>query len=109
MGTEYIIATASLSVFVLLLLIYAITSYRIRVSEWTRQQNIEKSLENPVKMEYDFVAYDEETERLLSGNGRTEGQLTFDDVLGGNNAGSDIFAKIDIEGFEEITGNYRPE
>lgn len=109
METEYLVATISLSLFVVLLLIYAVVSYRIRATEWARQQKIEQSLEHPVKMEYDFVAYDEETEKILAGNIRSEGQLTIEDVLGGDSAGTELFAKIDNEGLEEITGKYSPE
>lgn len=109
MEIKYIVAITTLCLFVVILLIVAIITYHRKKEEWDRQIAIEKSLENPRKMEYDFAVYDEETERLLARGGKNDGQLTIDDVIGKARDNVDIFGKIKTEGVEEITGNYRPE
>lgn len=67
---------------------------------------------NTPKLDYDFAVYDEEVRRKLEGNKITEGQLTIDDVMQATSTpASDetVFASVDVENVEEITGNYQPE
>lgn len=86
-----------------------------KIDKLNRQRlNEAYSDKNITKMEYDLAFYDEETLRLL---GRaTEGQVTIDEVLTVDGATVDaatkktddaIFNKIENEGVEEITGNYK--
>lgn len=109
MEVKYIVALSVLGAFVLLLLIAAIVFYRRDKSEWLRQLKLEEMYSGDIaKMEYDFAIYDKETERLLEKRNRS-GQITFDDVLPEPRESGDLFGKIDSDGFEEITGNYKPE
>lgn len=84
-----------------------------------KEEEAKKVLENAyadknlAKMEYDIAFYDEETYRLMRGNS----QVTMDEIISDNasEAGADnqpsaegaIFAKIDSEGVEEITGRFK--
>ncbi|MDE6613436.1 MAG: hypothetical protein K2K28_02660, partial [Clostridia bacterium] len=101
-------------VFLILLFSFFIV-YTVRRSNYKKFQ---KQLDevylggNLAKMEYDFAGYDEETEKILARlNTDTEKQVTIDDVLSDNKASvpEEVFAKIDSEGLEEITGKYKPE
>ena len=114
MNPEYIIAIVTGGVFLILLLSFVIV-YGVRRSN---HKKFQKQLDeaylggNLAKMEYDFAAYDEETEKILERlSAGAEKQVTIDDVLSDNKSAlpEDVFAKIDTEGLEEITGNYKPE
>lgn len=110
METQYIIAIVAGGLFLLSLFIYSILNAKRRKHEYRLRTRLDEAYsdENLVKMEYDFAVYDEETERLLeSGKGGMEKQMTLDDVL--PEGKSEVFAKIDTEGMEEITGNYNPD
>lgn len=69
---------------------------------------------NLQKMEYDHAFYDEDARGLVYSG---EGQVTIDELIGseatnrdrgGRQAEDLIFAKIENEGVEEITGNFKP-
>lgn len=92
----------------------------LTVKRRRKEEEAEKVLENAyadknlAKMEYDIAFYDEETYRLMRGNS----QVTMDEIISDNassEAGADnqpsaegaIFAKIDSEGVEEITGRFK--
>lgn len=114
METKYVIAIVAASIFLLLLLIFLL-SYLLRLKkDKEKQAELDKFYLGPnlTKMEYDFSAYDEETERLLDRfNSNPEKQVTIDDVLKENKpaAQEDSFQKLESEGMEEITGNYKPD
>lgn len=107
MATEYIVAMTSLILFVILLLISAYIVYRRKTAEYEQRLLIEKmySPNNIVKMEYDFVVYDKETERIIANRGNTVDQLTIAEIVGDD----ELFGKMEGEGVEEITGNYIPD
>ena len=74
-----------------------------------RQMYVDKSAP---KLDYDFAVYDEEVKRKLAGNKNTDGQLTIDDVMQASSApvpDETVFASVEVENVEEITGNYQPE
>lgn len=98
---------SALGVFVLLLLISAIAAYRRRTAEFESRKLIEKmySSDKIKKMEYDFVVYDKETERIIANNEHIGSQMTIEEIVGDGR----LFDKIESEGIEEITGNYKPE
>ena len=67
---------------------------------------------NAPKLDYDFAGYDEEVRRKLQATGGEGGQLTIDDIMqSGSLSAQDeaVFAPVDVENVEEITGNYQPE
>ena len=67
---------------------------------------------NAPKLDYDFAGYDEEVRRKLQANDAEGGQLTIDDLMQSSSiSASDetVFASVDVENVEEITGNYQPE
>ncbi len=109
MDVKYIYALVALSLFVLLLIIAAVTFYKRDKAEWIRRLKFEDMYAgNIAKMEYDFAIYDRETELLLERRNHS-GQITLEDVLPEARESQDIFGKIDSDGVEEITGNYKPE
>jgi len=119
MTLEQIILIASAGVFVFLLLILIITSL-VRKNKLKKAQEELYALyrgDKLAKMEYDLASYDEETYRLLNGN-KAATQVTLEDIMGdgldtpaNNQAMIDetLFDKIEIDGLEELTGNYVPE
>lgn len=110
----YVITIVACSIFLLLLLIflcmYIVTHKRFReVQNELRRMYADKSAP---KLDYDFAVYDEEVKRKLEGNQVADGQLTIDDVMqaGGSSASDEtVFASVNVENVEEITGNYQPE
>lgn len=106
MEAKYIVAIVACAVFIILLLVYAVISYRTRCEDAERRRVLKEMYTDPAKMEYDFAVYDEETQRRLAHDDASVSQLTIDDIIG---EGVDIFGKIDSDGLEEITGNYIPE
>ncbi len=101
---ENIITLSILGVFVLVLLAFLIV-YICSVNRNAKQMRelqmmyIDKNL---VKMDYDFAIYDDEAE--------TSESVVADVAESGEEASDDVvFGKVDTEGLEEITGNYKPE
>lgn len=113
MEIPYIVALTVGALFVLLFIIYLVLTARLSVQEEERRKLMEKMYLNAgsIRMDYDFASYDEETEKLLEGMQKEEGQLTIDEVITSvAPAVEDVmFAKVDKEEPEEITGNYKPE
>ncbi|MGN0814069.1 MAG: hypothetical protein ACI4MH_02410 [Candidatus Coproplasma sp.] len=112
----YIIMICSGGVFLILLtayILYYAKQRKIKLNE--RQRLLEAYSDDKItKMEYDLAFYDEETRRLLGG--ATEGQVTIEDILSSEKSSIEeatkktdeaIFNKIENEGVEEITGNFK--
>ena len=109
MESQYIVAIISGSVFLIILLVYIIlivVRSKKALKEKARISEI-YSDESLAKMEYDFAVYDEESSELLGEQAKREGHTTIDEEL--DSPQEEVFAKIDSEGIEEITGNYHPE
>ena len=89
-------------VFVLMLMASILFYFHTRSIEEEKSGNIAEMYNDPnlAKMEYDLANYDEETKRILAGGGMDDGQLSIEDILDGSD---------EIEGLEEITGNYKPD
>ena len=66
---------------------------------------------NLVKMEYDFLVYDEETEKIFTAQMERSSQMSFNDVDPSSMPASDgaIFQTVDTDGLEEIVGTYKPD
>ncbi|MCI8734566.1 MAG: hypothetical protein HFE40_03320 [Clostridia bacterium] len=113
MDAKYIVVIACGSLFLLLFLVYIILSVRRKKREAQNKQRLEQmySDKNLVKMEYDFVVYDEETEKLVASKTQEDGQMSISDIDPTAMPVSDnaVFQKVDTEGLEEIVGNYKPE
>lgn len=112
MDPKYIVAIVAGGVFLVLFIVFIIVSAYRRKIEARLQARIAKeySDENLAKMEYDFAVYDEETVKLLSGAAEIPvTQVSIYDVLSEDLAQpEEVFGKIESEGMEEITGNYKP-
>ena len=110
----YILSIAAGSLFVILLLVF-LCMYINDVRKTTAKQNELRKMysdKNTPKMDYDFAVYDEEVKRKLQSGVTEDGQLTIDDVMRAHNTqASDetVFASVELEEVEEITGNYQPE
>lgn len=113
MEIPYLVALIVGTLFIVLFIIYIVLAARLKVREDERRKLMEKSYlnANSLKIDYDFASYDEETEKLLKGMQKEEGQLTIDEVITSvAPAVEDVmFTKVDKEEPEEITGNYKPE
>ena len=113
MEVKYLIAIVSGSLFLLLFLIYIICAARRKKLEANQRQRLEQMYadKNLVKMEYDFVVYDEETEKLVATKLQESGQMSFNDIDPSAMPSSDdaVFQTVDTDGIEEIVGNYKPE
>lgn len=102
------------SIFLLLLVIFLCLYFsnnkkRRQLQNELRNMYIDK---NAPKLDYDCAVYDEEVKRKLEGSKITDGQLTIDDVMQSvSTPASDetVFASVEVENVEEITGNYQPE
>ena len=109
MEPQYIVAIVCGSVFLILLFVYII----LRVIKNKRELKAKAQLsevyndEALAKMEYDFAVYDEESSELLGEQTKREGHTTIDEEL--DVPPEEVIAKVDSEGMEEITGNYKPE
>lgn len=117
MSLLYIVSIVVGGIFGLMILIcIALTAIREQKNE-TRMAAIEKMYASPDlnKMEYDTAFYDDEIADLLFGSQPVEKQVTIEDVLTEKNSVNQtaqqesVFSKIDVEGLEEITGNYNPD
>ncbi|MDE7453621.1 MAG: hypothetical protein K2N22_04355 [Clostridia bacterium] len=109
MEPQYIVAIIAGSIFLVLILVYIILKIirdkralkeRARISEVYSDENL-------AKMDYDFAVYDEELSELLGEGAKREGHTTIDEEL--DTPLEEVFAKVDSEGMEEITGNYQPK
>ena len=113
MELDYLVAIVVGGVFVLFFLIFLVlAAYREQKHE-ERMALIEKTYASPelLKMEYDTAFYDDEVADKLFGGNRVETQVTIEDVLTDKSLNQSlqqesVFSKIDVEGLEEITGNY---
>lgn len=114
MDLIYIIMIAVGGLFLILLLIFVcmyINDKRKQNAKMTELHNMYEDKNSP-KMDYDFALYDEEAERMLSKGALKEGQLTIDDVMNVNSGvmpDETVFASVEKEGVEEITGSYNPD
>ena len=104
MLVEYIIAIVCGSVFAVLLIaniiVYVLNAKKqARLFEELKKMYADKNL---VKMTYDFVSYDEETEEHVAGEDAEDEIQAVEDE-------ESSFNQLVIEGLEEITGDYKPE
>ena len=111
MEPKYIISVVALGLFFVLFLIFFLMLARhrkmeARLQEWLYSVYSDKNLVK--KMDYDTAAVDEELSALAEKRSAEIGsaskkseevQLKIEDAFG----------KIEIEGIEEITGNYNPQ
>lgn len=127
MQTIYIVMIFAASLFAVLLLAYIIYACYTKRLNSRKLAELEKAYsdKNLAKMEYDVAVYDEETRNILDPKPVT--QVTMDEVIKKDKADSDddkksddsgnkeqqsdgeeaIFSKVDNEGMEEITGNFK--
>lgn len=108
--------------FALLLLAYFLKADAAKKFEQRKREDLQKAYadKNLAKMEYDVAVYDEETRKLM--NPKTDSQVTMDEVVKTSSeedekkpepeekklsAGEILFGKVDGEGMEEITGNFK--
>ncbi len=107
--------------FALLLLAYFMNADAAKKNARRKSEELEKAYsdKNLAKMEYDVAVYDDETRKLMD-RSRSEAQVTIDDVIVDEkksaapsaddvkpSAGEILFGKVDGEGVEEITGNFK--
>ncbi len=114
MELKYIVAIAAGGLFLLLFLINLLVAAHRRKVERQLQDHLDEvySDKNLAKMEYDSAVYDEETAKMIAKHRQEdEKQVTIYDVLtdGKLTPPEEVFGKIENEGMEEITGNYKPE
>ncbi|MGN0818432.1 MAG: hypothetical protein ACI4L9_05615 [Candidatus Coproplasma sp.] len=116
MEPVYIVMICAGGVFLILLLAYFLVYTKQKKIKLRESQKLLEAYSNGkiTKMDYDLAFYDEETRKLLGG--ATEGQVTIEDILSSDSASVEevtkktdeaIFNKIENEGVEEITGNYK--
>ncbi|MCD8308741.1 MAG: hypothetical protein LUD19_02715 [Clostridia bacterium] len=103
-------------VFILLLFYLANLIKRCKAARELKEELDETYTDpNIAKMEYDIAYYDEDIQsRINAMNIKTDKQVTIEEVIHGEEQAvppeeDALFAKIDDEGMEEISGNYRPE
>lgn len=108
MEPQYIVAIVSGGIFLILILTYIILRVIRDKKELREKARISQIYNDEAleKMEYDFAMYDEESSEILSEQSRREG---YTDVNEEPVQHEEVFAKVDSEGMEEITGNYKPE
>lgn len=127
MQTIYIVFICAASLFVVLFLVYVIRACIARRNYLIRQRNIKQAYSdsNLAKMEYDVAVYDDEINNADSSDTKdkttSEGKEAdvnkedkSDDSAesqSDDSADSDeteaLFEKVDNEGMEEITGNFK--
>ncbi|MCH5147867.1 MAG: hypothetical protein J1G05_00700 [Clostridiales bacterium] len=108
----YIVTIVASSIFLLLLIIFMCMFIVNNKKQRELQNELRKMYvdKNAPKLDYDCAVYDEEVKRKLESN--TDGQLTIDDVIqstGTPTSDETVFASVEVENVEEITGNYQPE
>ncbi len=113
MDVKYIIAIAAGSLFLLLLFIFIIVVAEKKKKQNLLRQRFEQMYadKNLVKMEYDFLVYDEETEKLVAAQAESTSQMTFSDIdpSAMPDSSEAIFQTVDTDGLEEIVGSYKPD
>lgn len=113
MQVEYIVAICAGSVFLLLFLVFIILSAQRKKKAKLLSLRLEQMYadKNLVKMEYDFLVYDEETEKIITDRSDNGGQMSIADIdpTAIPESDDDIFQTVDTEGLEEIVGHYKPE
>ncbi|MDE7082318.1 MAG: hypothetical protein K2O89_01275 [Clostridia bacterium] len=113
MEAKYIVAIVAGALFLLLLLIFIILAADKKKKYKLQRQRLEQMYadKNLVKMEYDFLVYDEETEKIFAAQMERSNQMTFSDIDPSSMpaAGGAIFQTVDTDGLEEIVGTYKPE
>lgn len=102
------------SVFLLLFLIFLILSAQTRKKLKLQRLRLEQMYadKNLVKMYYDFLVYDEETENIIfTAQMERSSQMGFGDADSDSIPASQgsIFQTVDTDGLEEIVGNYKPD
>jgi Ca2+/Na+ antiporter len=117
METVYIMMICAAVIFILLIVAYILFSMQLKKAEQDKEQMLEEyySAPNIPKMEYDLAFYDEDNGKSPTDDKAADEQVTVEEVIE-NPAGSEqssqnqndaIFAKIDKEGVEEITGTFK--
>ena len=113
MDVKFIVAIAAGSLFLLLFLIFIIVSAQTKKRLKLQRQRLEQMYadKNLVKMEYDFLVYDEETEKIFAAQMEHSSQMSFNDVDPSSMPATEgsIFQTVDTDGLEEIVGNYKPD
>lgn len=113
MEIPYLVSIIFGVLFLILFIIFVVAYIRLKKRDKARSELIEKTYLNgkPVRMDYDFVAYDDETEKLLARMQNENSQLTIDEVLTVSAPSVDdaVYVKMEKDEPEEITGNYKPE
>ncbi len=113
MEVKYIVAIVAGALFLLLLLIFIILSADRKKKLKLQRQRLEQMYgdKNLVKMYYDFLVYDEETEKIFAAQSEHHSQMTFSDIDPSAIPESNdvIFQTVDTDGLEEIVGTYKPE
>ena len=113
MEVKYIVAIAAGALFLLLILVFIIVFAERKKKLALQRQRLEQMYadKNLVEMYYDFLVYDEETEKLFSAQAERTSQMSFSDVDPTTQTVQNgaIFQTVDTDGLEEIVGNYVPD
>lgn len=115
MDTKEIILICAGCLFVILLVVYAVSYFRRDKRDMQEKRMLEQAYTagDVAKMEYDIAFYD--VDMFDGKTDEADRQMTIDDVSSAPSADDDkaveeaILAHVDDEGVEEITGNYNPE
>ena len=112
MEPKYIFAIVAVSVFAFLFLIFFILLARRRKMEAKLQAYLYElySDKNLVKRDYDFSGEETPHSFVVREERSADGEKFEDEKDDMQQIKmEDIYGKIEVEGIEEITGNYRPE
>ena len=111
----YIVMICAAALFTILLIAYILQADYAKKINMQKEESLEKTYsdKNLAKMEYDVAMYDEETRKLL--NPQSDSQVTMDEVIEKDDGKDEdkpsaeeiLFGKVDDEGMEEITGNFK--
>lgn len=114
MESQYIVAIIVGGMFFLLCVVYSVyvlLRYNAKKRLWARLTENYNDV-NLAKMQYDFIPEAEEAEHIPEAEEETpDEQVTIYDVLSENKSAQpeETFTKLEGDGIEEITGNYKPE
>lgn len=119
MSTMDIVLIVCGGIFAFLLLLYAVVAIIRKNKNNKETAELDKvySSDKLSKMEYDLASYDEETYKLLNVN-KIATQMTVDDIIGDGfetpaampaTIDETLFDKIESDGLEELTGNYKKD